>query len=215
MSTLQDSLVPMADRRGRHRSGLTMLRSPYPYFGGKRKVAETIWSRLGDAHNYVEPFFGSGAVLLGRPWSALWTGSEPPGDETVNDACGFVANFWRAMQSDPEALAAGVDWPVNECDLEARHRWLVGQSAGLDEALKRDPDFYDIKIAAWWCWGLCQWIGGGWCADCEPSQKIPYMDSGGRGVHQSVFRRERRRPSLQCMVYGIGGQNAAREGGVR
>lgn len=198
-----------------------MLKSPYPYFGGKRKVAGIVWDRFGDVANYVEPFYGSGAVLLGRPWQPNWIGAEPPGDETVNDMCGFVANFWRAMQHDGEQLAAGVDWPVNECDLEARHRWLVGQSAGLDERLKSDPDFYDTKIAAWWCWGLCQWIGGGWCAvpDQEdvPTQ-LPSMRAGGDGVHRHSLRRSRRRqrlrswgPSVQRVVCGIAGPHTASE----
>jgi hypothetical protein len=88
------------------------------YFGGKSKVAPLVWARLGDVDNYVEPFFGSGAVLLTRP--------HPPRIETVNDLDCYVANFWRATQHDPEAVAEYADWPVNEIDLHARHRWLVG-----------------------------------------------------------------------------------------
>lgn len=40
------------------------LKSPFVWFGGKRKVAPQVWEALGDVDNYVEPFFGSGAVLL-------------------------------------------------------------------------------------------------------------------------------------------------------
>ncbi len=29
------------------------LDAPFPYFGGKAKVAEIVWSRLGDVTNYV------------------------------------------------------------------------------------------------------------------------------------------------------------------
>lgn len=43
------------------------LKAPFPWFGGKRKVAKEVWQRFGNVKNYVEPFFGSGAVLLGRP----------------------------------------------------------------------------------------------------------------------------------------------------
>ena len=43
------------------------LKAPFPYFGGKSRVADIVWSRFGDVRNYVEPFFGSGAVLLARP----------------------------------------------------------------------------------------------------------------------------------------------------
>lgn len=30
-----------------------MLKSPYPYFGGKSRVADLVWKRLGDPMNYV------------------------------------------------------------------------------------------------------------------------------------------------------------------
>ena len=38
------------------------LRAPFPWFGGKRRVAPEVWERFGDVPNYVEPFFGSGAT---------------------------------------------------------------------------------------------------------------------------------------------------------
>lgn len=84
------------------------LKSPYPWFGGKSRVANLVWSQFGEVRNYVEPFFGSGAVLLQRP--------QPfKGVETINDKDRFVANFWRALKADPEAVAEWTDWPVNEC----------------------------------------------------------------------------------------------------
>lgn len=131
------------------------LKAPFPYFGGKSKVAALIWERFGAVKNYVEPFFGSGAVLLARP--------DFPCLETVNDADGFVANFWRAIAIDPAAVAYWADWPVIENDLEARHAWLVARRERLKWSLE-DPDFYDAKIAGWWVWGLSAWIGSGWCS---------------------------------------------------
>jgi len=44
-----------------------VLRAPFPWFGGKSRCAGVVWSMLGDVPNYVEPFAGSLAVLLGRP----------------------------------------------------------------------------------------------------------------------------------------------------
>jgi DNA adenine methylase len=97
---------------------MPQLQSPYPWFGGKSKVAPLVWERFGDVQNYVEPFFGSGAMLLSRP--------QPfSGLETVNDLDGFIPNFWRAVKADPAAVAAHVDWPISELDLHARHSWLV------------------------------------------------------------------------------------------
>lgn len=75
----------------------TKLKAPFPYFGGKAMVADEVWQRLGDVPNYVEPFFGSGAVLLSRPHA--------PGIETINDKDGFVSNFWRSVKLAPEQVA--------------------------------------------------------------------------------------------------------------
>ena len=43
------------------------IAAPFPYFGGKSLACETVWAALGDPENYVEPFAGSAAMLLGRP----------------------------------------------------------------------------------------------------------------------------------------------------
>ena len=114
--------------------------------------------RMGDVANYVEPFAGSLAVLLARP--------HEPRIETVNDRDCYLANFWRALQADPQTVASWADWPVNEADLQARHRWLCDQTEFRDKVLA-DPSFYDAKIAGWWVWGISQWIGAGWCSRPE------------------------------------------------
>lgn len=159
------------------------MKSPFPYFGGKRKVAPQVWAALGDVDNYAEPFAGSLAVLLERP--AWHTGSI----ETVNDADRYLANFWRALSHDPEQVARYTDWPVNECDLEARHLWLVNEGQRrMAENLYNDPDWFDAKIAGWWLWGICSWIGSGWCSGTGPHGYTDDED-GGQGIN-------RQRPDL-------------------
>ena len=159
------------------------LKAPFPWFGGKSRVADIVWRAFGNVPNYVEPFFGSGAVLLGRP--------HVPKIETVNDADAYVSNFWRAVASDPEAVAQYCDWPVNEVDLYARHRWLVGR-AEFREQLMADPEHFDARIAGWWVWGLSQWIGGGWCqvpTGTDTVTKTPNLSSqsgNGTGVHRKM-----------------------------
>lgn len=148
------------------------MRAPFPWFGGKSRVAPIIWDRFGDVANYVEPFFGSGAVMLGRP--------HPAGIETVNDKDGFVCNFWRALQYDPDAVTNFADSPVNENDLHARHIWLRERRDELASRLEADPDYCDAKIAGWWCWGICCWIGGGWC---DPNTTGPWQVVDGQLVH--------------------------------
>ena len=126
--------------------------------------------------NYVEPFAGSLAVLLSRPTE--------PRIETVNDLDCHIANFWRAVQSDPNAVAKWCDWPVNEADLHARHLWLVQGLPAHRERVMTEPDYFDAKIAGWWVWGICQWIGSGWCAERKPPIQLPHVGDAGRGVHR-------------------------------
>lgn len=163
------------------------LAAPFPYFGGKSNACELVWQAFGSVDNYVEPFAGSAAMLLGAP--------DGKRVETINDADGFVANFWRAVGADPDAVALSADWPCNEVDLFARHSWLVRQARGLTGKLHADPDWYDAKIAGWWCWGACNWIGSGWCSGTGPwvhdgeklvdSRKLPHL-SAGRGINRKL-----------------------------
>jgi len=41
---------------------MTILATPFPYFGGKALVADKVWCYLGDVRHYIEPFCGSGST---------------------------------------------------------------------------------------------------------------------------------------------------------
>jgi site-specific DNA-adenine methylase len=165
------------------------LHAPFPYFGGKRKVAGRVWQALGNPKHYIEPFFGSGAVLLLRP------DFEPQMTETVCDKDGFVANVWRALQADPDEVAKWCDWPVNHADLNARRKVLIANEDRLLDSLCADDGWYDAKMAGYWIWAASCWIGsgltrktaipnisgGGSCVHAKGA--IPHIGTGGRGVH--------------------------------
>lgn len=177
------------------------LKAPFPWFGGKSRAATLIWAALGNVRNYCEPFFGSGAVLLGRPTR--------PYIETVNDRDGFLCNFWRALQADPEGVAYYADAPPNENDLHARHAWLLARRATLVARLEGDPAFADPQIAGWWVWGLCLWIGSGFCSGKGPwhvvdgllqdtrsdgqgiKRQRPHLGNAGQGVHRQLLHLKR------------------------
>lgn len=144
-----------------------MLKAPFPYYGGKSQVADIVWAALGDVYNYVEPFCGSCAVYLARPG--------PHKVATLNDKDGLIVNFWRAIQHAPEEVARWAAWPVSECDLHARHAYIVrkiyqpleGDPEGRTEFVARlegDPDWYDARIAGYWVYGMSSWIGSGFCS---------------------------------------------------
>lgn len=152
-----------------------MIKAPFSYFGGKSRVAPVIWKGLGKISNYVEPFAGSLAVLLAAP--------EIPKIETVNDKDCFLANFWRAVSQDPEGVAKYADLPVNEADMHARHKWLVSSATNeFRDKMNSDPDFFDIKIAGWWVWGMGASIGDCWL-NTKGLNALPCLSSAGGGIH--------------------------------
>ena len=66
------------------------------YPGSKWNIAARIVDLMPRHHSYVEPFFGSGAVLFNKAPSDI---------ETVNDLDSDVVNLFRCIQEDPERLA--------------------------------------------------------------------------------------------------------------
>ncbi len=190
------------------------LKAPFPFFGGKSRVAHIVWAALGDVPNYVEPFFGSGAVFLARP--------HPHKVATLNDKDGLIVNFWRAIKHAPEETARWAAWPISENDLHARHVYIVQRLQDLAQRLEADPDFYDARIAGYWVYGMSAWIGGGFCSGKGPwvvqdgklvkavenecgeeginrkrpnlgggrgvFRNIPCLVNSGQGIHRIVFR---------------------------
>lgn len=161
---------------------------PAPYFGGKRDAAAAVWERFGDVPNYVDGFCGSCAVPLARP--------HPPGIETVNDLDGFLVNALRAIAADPAEVAHYTDWPVSELDTQARHAYLVKRIPWLVDRLGGDPSWCDPKLAGWWIWGACAWIGSEWCSGRGPwverdgvlvnRNQLPHLGDPGRGVNRQL-----------------------------
>ena len=147
------------------------MKAPFPYFGGKRTIADTVWRAFGRPRQYIEPFCGSAAVLLSAP--------EPASLEVICDANGFVANFWRAVVAQADDVARWTDYPVSHVDLGARHVWMMGERDRIGTALQ-DPHWPgDAKLAGWWLWGQCSWIGSGWC---DWAGKVPHVSDAGRGI---------------------------------
>ena len=148
----------------------------FPYFGSKQKVVADVWRRFGEAKAYLEPFAGSLAVLLTRPNVACMM------HEVVNDADGFIANFFRALQNDPGAVAAHADYPISAIDLTARHAYLRELAPDFQRQLEDDSEFYDAKIAGLWAWGMSS--GRRFCI--EGRCPTPRSAGNGLGLHRHV-----------------------------
>jgi DNA adenine methylase len=131
---------------------MSVLRACFPYYGYKGAVSSEVWKRLGNPPNYVEPFFGSGAVLLQRPGGA---GKR----EVINDKSGGLANFWRSVQADPAGVLEHAVWICSESDLHARNAFFREALPDLTARLEGDPGYYDSRLAGYWCYVQCLAIG--------------------------------------------------------
>ena len=166
------------------------LKAPFPYFGGKSKIAEQVWTLFGDVKNYVEPFAGSAAVLLARPQGFK-------GPETLNDFSCFVVNAWRAIRDNPEALAERLVGPVCEVNTEAEHAALMRSGEGLRDRLG-DTGYSDLALAAYWIRGANEWIGSGWAGGEGPwswsratgwqkrDRQLPHLGDAGKGINRQL-----------------------------
>ena len=158
---------------------MTSLKAPFPYFGGKSRVAEEVWSRFGpDVRNYVEPFCGSMAVLLHQ--------DNPVTYETVNDLDGLLTNFWRAIKFDPEGVAALAQAPQSQIDLMARHNWVYERKERIIE-MQKDPRWYDVEAAAYWVYVRCNLIGGRGAFSEKIGSRVPNQGRG-QGIHTLRMR---------------------------
>jgi DNA adenine methylase len=72
------------------------VKPPFSYFGGKVGMSRRIVEMLPPHRVYIEPFFGSGAVLFAKRPAAI---------EVVNDVDGVLVTFFRVMREQPEQLA--------------------------------------------------------------------------------------------------------------
>lgn len=170
-------------------------KSLFPYFGGKSKIAPTVWEHLnanGPVRNYVEPFVGSGAVYFSKPHDLT---------ATLNDSSGLMVNLWRAIQRDSAAVAVEASKMIGEADLHAVELESFAKRGELTLRLEADIDHYNTKLAGRYLWGLCNKIGsfattgGPWAsvggvltrnAGKGISREIPHLGNAGTGISRKI-----------------------------
>ncbi len=98
------------------------------YPGSKWSLASWIISRFPAHHSYLEPYFGSGAVLFNKPRSHI---------ETVNDLDRDVVNLFEWIKRDPERLAHEIYWTPY-----ARQVYEDAFTSAPDNSLGKAVNFY-------------------------------------------------------------------------
>ena len=107
-----------------------MKRAVIKYPGAKWRIAEWIISHFPEHHSYLEPFFGSGAVLFNKRRSPI---------ETVNDLDGDVVNLFLQIRENTEQLAEAIYWtPYARAEYE--RAWAAQRTEA--DPFRRAVDFY-------------------------------------------------------------------------
>lgn len=141
-------LFEQMDRTSETKGKDTYIRAPFGYPGGKSRSLGQLLHHLPVRRSYIEPFGGSGVVLLNRPVSKL---------EVYNDRYGGVVAFYRCLQREDllDSLVDRLDLTIG-----AKEEWIWCADSWKDQALD------DVERAARWfymhtysfsnkgrCWG--------------------------------------------------------------
>jgi len=123
---------------------------PFSYLGGKYKHLNWLLPLLPQTKSYVEPYGGSGVVLLNR---------DPVDVETFNDKYGEVVTFFRAVRDSPRELLQEITLtPYSEAefdtavtrteemsDVERARRFFMVVNGSYDNNLNSPNWSYDVK----------------------------------------------------------------------
>lgn len=132
-------------------------RIAFGWYGGKFSHLDWLLPLLPAAHHYCEPFSGSAAVLLNRI---------PAPVETYNDIDGEVANFFRVLRDNPDALTRAV--ALTPFSREEFFRAIAKSPPARDD-LERARRFYVRARQA--RTGLAQTASLGRWANCKDTSR--------------------------------------------
>jgi DNA adenine methylase len=74
-------------------TGRQLQKSPLKLIGAKSRIRGWLYQFFPEHETYIEPFLGSGTVLIGKP---------PAAGEIASDLNYYVINFFKVLQDNPE-----------------------------------------------------------------------------------------------------------------
>lgn len=117
------------------------MKRPFAWYGGKHYMLKHILPLVPAHKQYIEPFFGAGAVFFAK---------DPASLETVNDLDSYLHNFWTVLRDRTEEL-------IHKCAFTPCSRQLY------DECRELVHETEDPVEQAWRWWVVArQSVSGVW-----------------------------------------------------
>lgn len=114
-----------------------MLKSPFPWFGGKARLAKRIVALFPEHKQYIEPFCGAANVFFAKA---------PCPHETLNDLDHGIHNFLTVLRDNPEPLIALAEktWHGRELWRECRELW-----SQEEDPVRRAWRWWVVAVDGW------------------------------------------------------------------
>lgn len=108
-----------------------------PWIGGKRRLADRIFSLFPQHSCYVEPFAGGAALFFLRP--------VPAEVEVLNDVNGDLVNLYRVVQNHLEEFVRQFKWALSSRQV---FKWLQMTQPETLTDIQRAARFYYLQQSA-------------------------------------------------------------------
>lgn len=108
-----------------------------PWLGGKRRLADRIFSLFPQHSCYVEPFAGGAALFFLRP--------VPADVEVLNDVNGDLVNLYRVVQNHLEEFVRQFKWALSSRQV---FKWLQMTQPETLTDIQRAARFYYLQQSA-------------------------------------------------------------------
>jgi DNA adenine methylase len=161
-------------------------RSPFPWFGGKQRLADTIVGLFPPHDCYVEVFGGGGSVLFTKAPATL---------DVYNDRDDGLVNFFRMLRERPKELV-----PLLELTPYSRSEWARARAtwASIEDDLERARAFYVVVSQSFG--GFVSKRGRGWGGERLGRMHLSRAASTANRVdHVWPFVERMRQVQIECL----------------
>ena len=150
------------------------MKPPLTYYGGKQQLTKLILSLIPKHDQYIEPYFGGGAVFFAKPVSKL---------EVINDTNAELINFYRILKLEFTLLQKEI-----ACTIHSREYFQQAK------VIFQNPKLFPEIKRAWAVWvlsnqGFASKLNGSWGYDKKMNKSARQLLSKRIAFSQDLIKR--------------------------